>query len=106
MNELLTIIKAVACAGIFWRIFTFHWPKHATYRVGITTIAYAIMFMVGGQAISLMIGRPQVAPYFDAGIYLAFLALVLIARGNLANILKMEFDWSGVERRRESGNRP
>lgn len=106
MIEALTIIKAIACAGIFWRIFTFHWPKESTYRLGATTVAYAIMFMVGGQAICLMIGQENLAPYFDSGIYLAFLALVLMAKGNVANILKVEFGWSGHERRKQAERQP
>lgn len=89
--ELLGFVKAAACAGIFWRVYTYHWPKESRYRLGITAVAYLMMFLVGGQAICIMMDAPGFPQYFDAGIYLAFFALVVMARGNVANILKMDY---------------
>lgn len=92
MNEILTIIKAIACAGIFWRIYTYKWPKDSTYRLGITAIAYATMLLVGAQAICLMTGNIRASQYFDAGIYLAFLALFVVAKGNIANVVRLRWE--------------
>lgn len=89
MIDWITLLKTAACAAIFWRLFTFQWPKHSRYRIGMTAAAYLVMFLVGAQAISLSIGISWAAPFFDAGIYLAFLILVIAARGNIAKILEI-----------------
>lgn len=89
MIESLPFIKAAACAAIFWRLFTYDWPKHSRYRIGMTAVAVLVMFLVGAQAISLSLGIQWAAPFFDVGIYLAFLILVMAARGNIAKILEI-----------------
>lgn len=100
MNELILAVKVFACSGIAWRIFTYKWPRESRYRFLATLAAYVTMFLVGGQAVCLMTGAPQYAKWFDAGFYLAVLVLVLQARGNVANILKVDYGWGGEERRR------
>lgn len=99
MNELIVGIKIFACAGIAWRIYTYQWPRESRYRFWVTLAAYITMFLVGGQAVCLMTDAPQYAKLFDAGFYLAVLVLVLQARGNVANILKVNYDWDGSDRR-------
>lgn len=103
MSDVLMLIKAAACAGIFWRFYTYHWPKEAKYRVLITATAYLVMFIVGCQTIAIVIGASRLVPYFDAAFYFAVLILVMTSKGNIANILRVDFNWSGVERRKGLG---
>lgn len=99
MNELIVGIKIFACAGIAWRIYTYRWPRESRYRFWVTFTAYMTMLLVGGQAVCLATGGNQFAPWFDVGFYVAILVLVIQARGNVANILKVNYDWDGSDRR-------
>ncbi len=107
MTESLDLLKAAACIGIFWRTYTYQWPAESKPKWGITTIAYALMFIVGAQALCLILENKVWATFLDAAFYVCVLILVLLAKGNIADIVRIKWDghWRGEERRREGRER-
>lgn len=102
MIESLMLLKAAACAGIFWRTYTYEWPSEAKVKWGVTTIAYVLMFIAGAQAICVVLGSHRVAILLDTLFYMCVLLLVLLAKGNIADIIRVKWEssWDGEERRR------
>lgn len=105
MNETLVILKAVACAGIFWRLYTFKWEGDAEYRLSITVVAYILMFCAGGQALSICMGIDRGTTVYEVVILWCVNILVWAARGNLARVLSVSDarhvpKWHGFDRRK------
>lgn len=105
MNELLVFLKAAACAGIFWRLYTYRWDGDARYRLSITVIAYVLMFCAGGQALTIFMGLDRVTTPYEVTILWCLNVLVWASRGNLARVISISDAnhvprWSGFDRRR------
>lgn len=106
MNEFLVILKATACVGIFWRLFTYPWEGDARYRLSITVIAYILMFCAGAQAMIIFMGASRSASPYEVTILWCVFLLIWAANGNLARVLSVSDAshvprWSGFDRRRK-----
>ena len=89
MNELLLLLKAIACTGIFTRLYMYDWPKDARYRLGITTVAYVMMFCAGAEAALIAMGSVQAASVFEVVLLWSMFILIHAAKGNLARVLSV-----------------
>lgn len=107
MTESLELMKAAACMGIFWRTYTYQWPSDSTMKWGITSIAYLLMFIAGAQAICVILENKVWGAVLDTLFYICVLVLVLVARGNIAGIVRIKWDhkWKGEERRAHGQSR-
>lgn len=98
MLDPISFLTALVCAAICARIVAFR-RGAARYRPGISALAYILAASSGCQALAVIFGLHLVQSPFVLVILIVLLALVWRARGNVANILRVE--WDGVERRKE-----
>lgn len=105
MTDFLVILKAMACFGIFWRLYTYRWEGDARYRLSITLIAYILMFCAGAQAISIFMEPWAQASPYEVAILWCVNILIWAANGNLARVLSVSDSshvprWHGFDRRK------
>jgi hypothetical protein len=106
MADFWTWIAALACGVTFFRIVT--WThKGERYRLDMSLGAYALALCTGCHVLSLglsmLTGRPVVPVSPWVSLILVWLAaLVVLAQGNVARILQLNWGspWNGIDRRR------
>jgi hypothetical protein len=106
VNDPLIILKAMACVGIFYRLFTYKWSSGARYRVSITTCAYLMMFCAGAEALSIFMGIEQHTSIYAVVLLWSMFLLICAAKGNLARVLSVSDSqssrgFSGTDRRKK-----
>lgn len=102
MADPIALLTALVCAAICARLVAFR-RDGARYRFGVSLLAYLLAASSGCQALAVLLGVYLEHSPFVLMILLVLCALVYRARGNVANILRLEWErvWDGKERRGE-----
>tara|TARA_Y100000766_G_scaffold84079_1_gene71483 strand:+ start:306 stop:599 length:294 start_codon:yes stop_codon:yes gene_type:complete len=92
MIDLSTLIAAMLCSAICWRVATFR-RQGARYRPGMSVCAYLLAVGTGGYSLTVALasftGRP-VAPVspFLLIVFVILAVMVWRSRGNVAAVLR------------------
>lgn len=92
MIDLSTLIAAMLCSAICWRVATFR-RQGARYRLGMSVCAYLLAVGTGGYSLTVALATltgGQVAPVspFLLIVFVILAVMVWRARGNVATVLK------------------
>ncbi|MCY1277441.1 putative 3TM holin [compost metagenome] len=104
--DVWTMAAALICSAICARIVTYH-RGAAKYKVGFSLMAWVLAAPTGCYSASVVLttlaGRAvdPVSPLLVV-VLLVLAVQVFLARGNVANVLRLSWDqpWSGIDRRR------
>jgi uncharacterized membrane protein len=92
MIDLSTLIAAMLCSAICWRVATFR-RQGARYRLGMSVCAYLLAVGTGGYSLTVALATltgGQVAPVspFLLVVFVILAVMVWRARGNVAAVLR------------------
>lgn len=99
-----TLAAAAVCGAMCTRIVTWR-PRGEVYKFKESLCAWIMAAAAGCYSLSVLLsvlaGRPvqMVSPYLLV-ILLIVTVQVFRARGNVARVLRLDWGWSGVERRK------
>ncbi|MCY1358869.1 putative 3TM holin [compost metagenome] len=104
--DIWTCMASLVCGAISVRIVTYR-RDGAHYKLGASLCAWVLAAATGGYSLSVVLrvlaGQPveSVSPLLIV-ILLVQAVQVFRARGNVASVLRLDWDepWSGVDRRR------
>lgn len=105
-----TLLAAAICGAICARIMSYQ-REGARYRAFVSLLAYVLAMGTGCFALSVTIGTLYGKPVEEVSPFLlivlaVMLILVYRAKGNIAQILRMDWTgkWDGRERRTNDAN--